>query len=232
MPGILERQTGMGKVEERLPEALRPPSTRSPEWRGGALLALQALHWLGAGRNQRVIPSTPAGRAMGNAAGIIGRGLLAGLAGTVAITLVAAADKWIRGRMGPAPAEPRAPFDPFHTLIGPWVFSADVVGKILGGVTPVEDRAKERLAWAAHVGYGTMWGASLGVLDLVGIRGPGAMLGVLGGQLSAEMLAMPAAKFFPPVTQWGSEAVISSAYQHAVYAIAAGLTFEFLEPSR
>jgi hypothetical protein len=63
---------------------------------------------------------------------------------------------------------------------------------------------------------------------LVGIRGSVAIGTLLGGNLVTEMMAMPKAGFFPPINQWGQEAVSSSTYQHAIYAIAAGMTFDLL----
>lgn len=195
---------------------------------GGAMVALQAARWLSAWINRRSTPSTRSGALLGDFAGEIGRGLVAGLVGTAAITLAAAAEQQIRSRLqGGATKEP-GPSGVFPVLIAPWLYSADAVGTILGGVTPADDSAKRRLALAAHLSYGTSWGASLGVLELAGIRGPGAMGTLLGAILGAEMLVMPKLGFFPPVSQWGSEAVFSSTYQHALYAIAAGLTFDWL----
>jgi hypothetical protein len=150
--------------------------------------------------------------------------------GTLVITLAAAIDQQVRHRRQPASEDAAAPPDLFQILIGPWVYSADAVSKVLGGLTPANDRAKRRLALAAHLGYGSSWGMSLVALDRAGARGPAAIGALLGGVLGAEMLLMPRAGFFPPVGEWGSEAIISSTYQHALYAIAAGLTYDLLQP--
>ena len=228
MATILERRS------ER-PTRLSLPEVRDDQrsWRaarriGGAALALQGTRWLVDRLNQRSVPPSRAGGALGDVAGELGRGLVAGLVGTLVITLAAAADQEIRRRRKAARGEAAPRGDLFSVFIGPWLFSADAVGKVLGGVTPKDEAARRRLALAAHLGYGSTWGMSLGVLRVAGIQGPAAMGVLLGGVLGAEMGVMPRVGFFPPVGQWGREAVISSSYQHALYAIAAGLTFDRL----
>lgn len=229
MQRVLERQAERPATMQRLAE--RPPAWTWRETRriGGAVIAMQGARWLATRLNQRSVAPTRAGGMLGGIAGELGRGLVAGLVGTLAITLAAAADQQLRSRLKADPAEKQPPRDLFQVLIGPWLYSADALGKVLGGVTPVDDAAKRRLALAAHLSYGSSWGMSLAALSLAGVRGPAAMGVLLGGVLGAEMLVMPRVGFFPPVGQWGSEAVIASTYQHAIYAIAAGLTFDLLE---
>jgi hypothetical protein len=53
---------------------------------------------------------------------------------------------------------------------------------------------------------------------------------LLAGQLAVEFVAMPAAKLFPPASEWGRQAVLSSVIDHTAYALAAGTTFSFLRP--
>ncbi|MNR82947.1 hypothetical protein D3C86_352620 [compost metagenome] len=209
----------MAIVLDRLSEV---PATLRQSENGARMLAAHL--------NQRSVAATPVGSLLGNVAGVLGRGLVAGLIGTLAITAVAAADQEIRRRVKRPPSERKPPETLFKALIGPWLYSADALGKVLGGVTPADEVAKRRLALAAHTSYGTSWGMSLGILDLAGLRGPAAMGLLLGGILGAEMGVMPRLGFFPPVGLWGREAVISSSYQHAVYAIAAGLTYDLLKP--
>lgn len=230
----------MANVLDRLSDvttSLKPPGleTRGERWRtarqiGGGMMVLQASRMLASRLDRRSVPATPIGSMLGNVAGLMGRGLVAGIVGTLAITAVAAADQEIRRRVKRRSAEQAPPASLFQALIGPWLYSADAVGKVLGGLTPADEAAKRRLALAAHASYGTSWGMSLGVLELAGLRGPAAMGLLLGGILGAEMGIMPRLGFFPPVGQWGGEAVFSSTYQHAVYAIAAGLTYDMLQP--
>ena len=229
MQSVLERRGEPAAAIRQLKEGPAPWTWRETKRLGGAVLALQGARWLASQLNQRSVPRTRTGGLLGGIAGELGRGLVAGLMGTVAITLAATADQQIRSRLKGDSGEKRPPQDIFQALIGPWLYSADAVGKVLGGVTPANDTAKRRLALAAHLGYGSSWGLSLAALSVAGIRGPAAMGVLLGGVLGAEMLVMPRVGFFPPVGEWGREAVIASTYQHAVYAIAAGVTFDLLE---
>lgn len=40
---------------------------------------------------------------------------------------------------------------------------------------------------------------------------------------------MPAFGLFPPPTKWGRRAIVSSVYQHAIYAVAAGAAFQWMQ---
>lgn len=230
MAMVLDRLSEVASTR-RPPEVVeRPWSWREARKIGGGLIALQGARVLATRLNRRSMAPTSVGSSLGNVAGVLGRGLVAGLVGTLAITAVAAGEQEIRRRMQRRSPEQKPPENLFQALIGPWLYSADALGKVLGGVTPADEAAKRRLALAAHVSYGSSWGLSLSLLQLAGIRGPAAMGLLLGGVLGAEMGLMPRLGFFPPVGQWGREAVVSSTYQHAVYAIAAGLTFDLLQP--
>jgi hypothetical protein len=44
------------------------------------------------------------------------------------------------------------------------------------------------------------------------------------------MLVMPALKLFSGPSKWGRRAIVSSVYQHAIYAVAAVSMFEWLRP--
>jgi hypothetical protein len=186
----------------------RPLLGRRARWRRAAVRAL------------------PGGR-LGYMAGELGRSMVAGLTGTAAITAASATEQIVKDAIEARKRGERPSLSLGKAIAGPWLFSADVVGKILG-VTPKDDEAKRRLSIATHWTYGMAWGASLAALEAVGVRGPLAVGALLAGVLGAEMLAMPALHLFPPPSQWGRKAVISSTYQHAIYAAAAGLAFRRL----
>ncbi len=175
---------------------------------------------------RRAVRARPGGR-LGYAAGELGRSLVAGLAGTAAITAASATEQLVEDAIQARKHGEQPSLSLVEAISGPWLFAADVTGKVLG-VTPSDDAAKRRLSIAAHWTYGMAWGASLGALEAVGIRGPLAAGALLAGVLGAEMLVMPALHLFPPPSQWGRPAVISSTYQHAIYAAAAGLAFRRL----
>jgi hypothetical protein len=191
----------------------------------GELLLGQRSRWLRAG-HRAAVRARPGGW-IGYASGELGRSFVAGLAGTVAITAASATEQLVKETIQARKRGEEPSLNVAKAVAGPWLFAADVAGKILG-VTPVDDDAKRRLSIATHWMYGMAWGASLGAMAAVGIRGPLAVGALLVGVLGAEMVAMPALHLFPSPSQWGRQAVISSTYQHAIYAVAAGLTFRRL----
>jgi hypothetical protein len=91
--------------------------------------------------------------------------------------------------------------------------------------------AEYRLATAAHLGYGTGWGAFRGMLDTVGVRGVPASLLHAGVLQGAAMWMMPALKVAPPVKEWGAQEIAIESLHHLVYAVATGYTYELLNPS-
>lgn len=161
--------------------------------------------------------------------GELGRGFLAGMAGTLAITTASTTQQLVTDAIHARKAGQPMPFALRDAIVKPWQFSSGVAGKLLG-FTPIDADHERRLAVMAHWEYGSTWGLSLPLLGAFGVRGIAAMGAVLAGQLGAEMLVMPALGLFPPPTQWGRDAIASSVYQHALYAVAAVSAFEWLKP--
>jgi hypothetical protein len=166
------------------------------------------------------------GQLVGKAAGELGRGFLAGTFGTFAITAAAAVDQ-LATEVAHARKEKREPdLDLGKAITSPWSFTAGVVGKVVG-ITPTDAEHERRLSIMAHWGYGSTWGLSLAAMQALGVRHVPAMGALLAAQLGAEMIVMPAFDLFPPPKQWGHRAVVSSVYQHAIYALAAVTAFEW-----
>lgn len=146
--------------------------------------------------------------AMGRIAGAIGKGLVAGTAGTVAMTMSSMLEMKARGReQSTAPAQ--------------------AAEKVLG-VEPTGEREEQRLNMLVHMGYGTAWGIPRGLLGL-GMSAPLAtavhFLAVWGTALGM----LPGLGVAPPPTQWGVKEVAIDAWHHAVYAVATGVAFEWLD---
>jgi hypothetical protein len=87
-------------------------------------------------------PAQAAGELISRLAGPLARGLVAGAAGTAAMTISSAAEAKVRKRSASS-----AP--------------ADAAGQVLGA-EPSDEQAKERFSNAVHWGYGTSWGAVRG----------------------------------------------------------------------
>jgi hypothetical protein len=139
----------------------------------------------------------------------IGKGVLAGLAGTAAMTVSSTIEAKLRGRaFSTAPAKAAA--------------------KVLGIAEFEDARAQARFSDLVHWGYGTSWGVALGVLRAVGfsprLAAPAHFAAVWGG--AAVML--PALEVAPPVVFWEPEDIAIDVFHHLVYVGATALAYERL----
>lgn len=140
----------------------------------------------------------------------LGKGLIAGFVGTVAMTASSTIEAKVRGREpSSAPAEAAA--------------------KVLGIKVFTDDGAKERFSTLVHWAYGTGWGAARGLMGAAGLSSkvttPAHFLSIWGG--AAVML--PTLDVAPPITMWGKEEIAIDAWHHLVYAVATGLAYEVLD---
>jgi hypothetical protein len=138
----------------------------------------------------------------------IGRGLLAGLAGTAALTAAQVIEQRITGReSSDAPVK--------------------AVEKVMG-VEPSDEEGEQRLSNLTHWTYGTGWGvprAALGAMGLPAAVATVAHFAVLWG---TALVMLPTFRVAPPVQEWGKEELAKDAALHLVYAAAAGLAYELL----
>ncbi|GAA4889725.1 hypothetical protein [Actinomycetospora straminea] len=138
----------------------------------------------------------------------LGRGALAGLLGTAAMTVSSTIEMRLQGR-------------------GASTTPAQAVAEVTG-VRPADDDAQQRLNTVAHWGYGTAWGLARGALDLAGRRGPLASVIHLAAVLGAEQVMMPALGLGSPTPRYGASAAATDALHHVVYAGATGLAYDAL----
>jgi hypothetical protein len=140
----------------------------------------------------------------------IGRGLVAGLAGTAAMTLSSSLEARLRHR-----AASSAP--------------ARATAKVLG-ITGFEDaRAQARFNDLAHWGYGTGWGVVRGLLASAGLS-PRAATAAHGAAIyGAAQVTLPALDVAPPAIFWPRREVAIDAFHHAVYATATGLAYQLVD---
>lgn len=138
----------------------------------------------------------------------LGRGLVAGLAGTAVMTLIQALQmKLTGGESSDTPAR--------------------AVGKTLH-IQPRDPVGRKRLTHAAHWAYGTGWGVMRSALHGVGLRGWSATAAHLGIVWGTALVVLPRLGVAPPVRQWGSKTILADLGHHATYAVAAGLAYDFL----
>ncbi|HET7327811.1 MAG TPA: hypothetical protein VFJ14_11075 [Nocardioidaceae bacterium] len=138
----------------------------------------------------------------------VGRGLVAGLAGTAAMTVSSTIEAKVNKR-------------------GSSSTPADAAGKV-AGVEPTE-QGEERFNNLVHWSYGTGWGAVRGLIGLVGLRGPVASLAHLGAVWGAEQVVLPTLDVGSPVWKYGPTAVGIDALHHVVYAAATGAVYDWLD---
>jgi hypothetical protein len=150
---------------------------------------------------------------MKNLSDVIGRGLVAGFAGTAAMTVSSTVEQKLRRR-----AASSAPADATAKVLG-----------ISGFDTP---SAHARFSFLSHWGYGTGWGlvrAAIGALPL----SPAAATAAHGAAVwGNEQVMLPALDVAPPINLWGGREIAIDAWHHLVYASAAGVAYELLSNDR
>ena len=146
---------------------------------------------------------------LGEVAAAFGKGLFAGVAGTVAMTASSTIEMKLRGR--PASSAP-----------------ATAAAKVLG-VEPKGQSEEARFASIVHWGYGTSWGAVRGLIGATGLRGVRANAALLGVVWGTEQAMLPALGVAPPFWEWGAKEVAIDAIHHLVYAGATGAAYALLD---
>ena len=138
----------------------------------------------------------------------IGKGLVAGLAGTAAMTLSSTIEMKLRGR-----STSKTP--------------AKAICKSLGLET-VSEKAQERLNNLVHWGYGTVWGAVRGGVESSGVHGAQATAIHFALLWGAEQIVLPQTGSAPPLTKQPIEEIAIDAWHHSVYALATGAAYAAL----
>ena len=148
-------------------------------------------------------------RRIGTVADAIGKGLVAGFAGTAAMTVSSTLEAKLRGR-APSSAPARA------------------TAKVLG-IKEFEDGvAAARFNDLSHWGYGTSWGILRGLLGATGMSGKAATAAHGAAIYGAAQVTLPALEVAPPSVFWGKDEIAIDAFHHAVYAAATGLAYELI----
>ena len=136
----------------------------------------------------------------------IGRGLVAGLAGTAAMTVSSTVEARLRHRaFSTAPARATA--------------------KVLGIKEFDSDLAQARWNDLSHWGYGTGWGVLRGLLGATPMSPRAATLAHGAAIYGAAQVTLPALEIAPPSIFWGAKEIAIDALHHAVYAAATGAAY-------
>jgi hypothetical protein len=152
-------------------------------------------------------------KAVSKLAGAIGEGLLAGVAGTAAMTVSSTVEAKLRGR-------------PFSTA------PARATAKVLG-IREFEDEvARARFSDLSHWGYGIGWGVLRGLLGATGMPARKATAAHGAAVWGSAQVMLPALEVAPLSVFWGKEEVALDAFHHAVYAAATGAAYELIAAGR
>jgi hypothetical protein len=149
----------------------------------------------------------------GTIAADIGTGLVAGRAGTAAMTVSSTLEAHLRGR-----AASSAPARATAKVLGIKAFETEI------------DRA--RFNDLSHWGYGTAWGIVRGLLASAGLSGRAATAVHGAAVYGAAQVTLPALDVAPPAIFWGADEIAVDALHHMVYAGATGVAFELLAATR
>ena len=139
----------------------------------------------------------------------IGTGLLAGFAGTAAMTVSSTLEARLRRR--------RASTAP-----------ARATAKVLGIREFDSELAQARWNDLSHWGYGTGWGVLRGLLGASGLSGRQATLAHGAAIYGAAQLTLPALDIAPPAIFWANREIAIDALHHAVYTAATALAYELI----
>jgi hypothetical protein len=145
-------------------------------------------------------------------ANTVGKGLVAGFAGTAAMTVSSTLEQHLRGR-----AASTAP--------------ADATAKVLGISEFSTPAAKNRFSNLVHWGYGTGWGVVRGLLASAGLRPAAATLAHGAAVWGNEQVMLPVLDVAPPVYMWPRQEVAIDAFHHLVYVTATGAVYGLLDRS-
>ena len=143
-------------------------------------------------------------------AAAIGKGLVAGFAGTAAMTVSSTLEMKARGR-----AASSAP--------------ADATAKVLGISAFDDDAAKARFSNIVHWSYGSGWGVVRTMLSLAGLAPAQATAAHFAAIWGNEAAMLPVLGVAPPFWTWGAEEVAIDVGHHVVYAVATGIAYELLD---
>jgi hypothetical protein len=148
-----------------------------------------------------------------NPAAMIGRGILAGVAGTVVMT---AFQKFIEMPL---------------TGRGDSYAPANTAEKTFG-VHPETQQGRKRLNWVTHFALGTLWGAAYGFAAHAGLRGPKAIAATFATVYTGDFLSNTARGLYEPST-WSAQDWAIDLTDKFVQAAATGVIFDrLLDPAR
>lgn len=170
---------------------------------------------------------------MSRAGNVLGKGVVAGLAGTVAITISQMIEMQLTNR-----GSSNAPMKVAKKVLG--VEPKGQAELEVEKRDPDSERNEEELKQSVqdnaeqfsqflHFLYGTSWGVARGALDLAGLKGIPATIAHFGAIWGAAQVMLPAADASEPITKWSPKQIAVDVAHHVVYACAAGAVYDAMD---
>lgn len=148
-------------------------------------------------------------KSLGRIAGRLGMGLVAGAAGTAALTIVQMIEMRVSGR-------------------DPSTAPADAVDE-LAGIAPDKEEKRERFSNAVHWAYGSGLGMVRGLLGSLPLPERVADLAFMATAWGAPMAFLPALDIAPPPNEWDPKQIAMDFGHHVVYAGTVALVWHLLD---
>jgi len=148
-------------------------------------------------------------RNAGEIASAVGKGLFAGAAGTVFMTISSTIEAKLTDR-------------------GPSSAPADAAGKVLG-VQPRDEKGQARFSNAVHWGYGTGWGAVRGLIGLAEPSLPTATATHWAAVWGSSLVMLPALDVAPAPWKQPVAGLATDALHHMVYAVGTSVAYTLID---
>jgi len=149
---------------------------------------------------------------IGDFGAALGKGLIAGLAGTAAITLSQAIERKITGKA---------------TNFAP----GDAASKALD-IEASKMEARRKFSDEVNWVYGTSWGSARGILSLIGLKGLPATAIHFAAILYTATTIEPDFEIAPPINEWRKFDLAMLAIHHVIYAATSGFVFDAINKNK
>ena len=141
----------------------------------------------------------------------IGRGVVAGLAGTAVMT---AFQKFVE-----------MPITGREESFAPANFAAKILP-----LDPENDQERQRLNWITHFSLGAMWGTAFGIAGRAGLHGQKAVAAVFATVYTGDVLLNTALGLYEP-SNWSTRELVIDLIDKLVQAEATGAIFDRISQS-
>lgn len=143
---------------------------------------------------------------------VLGKGLIAGLVGTAAITLSQTIERKITGK---------------PTSFAP----GDAASKALD-IEASKMEARKKFSDEVNWVYGTSWGSARGILSLVGLKGFPATAIHWAAIFYTAITIEPDFEVAPPINEWSKKDLALFALHHVIYAATTGFVFDAINDNK